>query len=150
MTAATKAPAWLPAMEKWRSYGGWLSTARVAADGRVIVHTIHMVARTGVRSTVELWPTQTSHKVLGRIDPDDLDAWAKADALIREAGYVTCEQWTTINRLPAVRVRRASDHPAGPCGSVIYVGAQLPMSCRLAEGHDGNHANRGVSWSDDL
>lgn len=107
MTATVAAPSWLRPHERFRRIGGELITARITAGGLVLIHRLVVTARPAERGTVELWPTVTETTTLGRVDPDDPNAWFTAEVLVRRAGYTPCEDWTTVDRMPAARLRRA-------------------------------------------
>lgn len=115
MTATRQAqtPGYLRPMERFRRIGGEQVTARIDPDGDVLVHRVNVVAMPGDRATVALWPTVADTHLIGRVDPDDPDAWRAAERLLDAAGWVPADEWTTIARLPAVRLRRAPWITAG-------------------------------------
>lgn len=118
MTAVARPPAYLPPMERFRRLGGDLVTARVTSTGRVVVHHVRVVARPGLRGTTELWPTSTRETVVGVVDPDETQAWFHAEVALRRHGYAPDGDWTTVDRLPAVRLRRVNETTPGTAPGV--------------------------------
>lgn len=95
----------------WR--GGELLTARITRTGRIVVHQLIMASELDAYGRVTLYPTTTRETDLGRVGPDDRLAWAEAEAVLCSAGYRPAEDWTTIERLPAVRLRRITTTSRG-------------------------------------
>jgi len=90
----------------WRFRGGEYLTARISLAGRVIVHQIIAVPQSDGAGALHLFPRTSIQHDLGPVDPDDQDCWAHAERMLFAAGYVLADDWTTIDRLPAVRLRR--------------------------------------------
>lgn len=106
MTATVARPGARPAPGRHGWRGGELLTARVSLTGRVIVHQVIMTSQCDELGRVTLWPRTTIQTDLGQVNPDDGAGWAHAQILLRTAGYEPAEHWTTIDRMPAVRLRR--------------------------------------------
>lgn len=113
MTATTARRPYLSPAERFRRQGGQLITARIDRDGRVWLHFVTMTALRDYRGAIELWPIASRQEQLGVVDPHDPFAYRDADRMVRQVGYAPVDDWTTIDTMPAARLRRIPETPRG-------------------------------------